>query len=46
LSKVDLTNQQAHDLGVELEVQLQVVLTRWWLGTILTRCANEVVDPH
>jgi len=46
LSKVDLTNQQAHDLGLELEVRLRIVLTRWRLGTILTRTANEVVDPH
>jgi hypothetical protein len=46
LSKADLTNQQAHDLDVELEVRLNAVLTRWRLGTILTRSANEMVDPH
>jgi len=46
LSKVDLTNQQAHDLDVELEALRTRVLTCWRLGTILTRFAYEVVDSH
>jgi hypothetical protein len=46
LSKVDLTDQRAHDLDLELEVLLSTVLTRRRLGTILTRSATEAVDPH
>ena len=33
--KVDLTDQPAHDLALELEVLRQTVLTGWRLGTIL-----------
>jgi hypothetical protein len=41
----DLTDQQAHDLGVGLNVQRQEVLTHQRLGTILTNQARTV-DPH
>jgi hypothetical protein len=46
LSKVGLTDQQAHDLVVELDVQRWRVLTCWRLGTSLTHSLAEVVDPH
>jgi len=44
--QVVLTDQQAHDLGLELDVQRPRVLTCWRLGTSLTDSASEVVDPH
>jgi hypothetical protein len=43
--KADLTDQQAHDLGVGLHVQRNQVLTGRRLGTILTTI-SEKVDPH
>ena len=44
--EVDLTDQQAHDLAVELNAQRPRVLTCRRLGTSLTRSTGEVVDPH
>jgi hypothetical protein len=44
--EADLTDQQAHDLGLGLEVLRAVVLTHRRLGTILTPSSDEVVDPH
>jgi hypothetical protein len=44
--QVDLADQQPHDPERELHVPRTSVPTRWRLGTILTRDANEVVDPH
>jgi hypothetical protein len=43
---VHLTDQRAHHLDLELHAQRQSVLTHWRLGTILTRTATKVVDPH
>ena len=43
--KVDLTDRQAHDLGVGLHVPRLTVLTRRRLGTILT-LHDEAVDSH
>ena len=43
---VDLTNQPAHDLDLELNAQLGIVLTGQWLGTILPAPANRMIDPH
>jgi hypothetical protein len=44
--QVDLTDWQAHDLGVELSALLLRVLTCQRLRTSLTDSAAEVVDPH
>jgi hypothetical protein len=41
----DLTDQQAHDLGLGLHVQRSEVLTTWRLGTIL-HINQRTVDPH
>jgi hypothetical protein len=41
----DLTDQQAHDLGVGLNVRRTAVLTHQRLGTILTN-NQRTVDPH
>lgn len=41
----DLTDQQAHDLGVGLQVRRKAVLTCWQLGTILP-INRRTVDPH
>jgi hypothetical protein len=43
--KVDLTDRQAHDLEVGLEVLRAIVLTCRRLGTILTRTTKKV-EPH
>jgi len=40
-----LTDQPAHDLGLELNVQGRTVLTDQRLGTILTP-KSGTVDPH
>jgi hypothetical protein len=44
--QADLTDQQAHDLGLELNALSLVVLTCQRLGTSLTHSPGEVVDPH
>jgi hypothetical protein len=44
--QVNLTNQQAHDLGLGLNAPRTEVLTCRRLGTTLTDSAAEVVDPH
>jgi hypothetical protein len=44
--QVDLTDRQAHVLGVELDAPRASVLTCRWLGIILARQASEVIDPH
>jgi hypothetical protein len=44
--QVNLTDRQAHDLGVGLNTLREPVLPRRPLGTSLTRSAAEVVDPH
>jgi hypothetical protein len=44
--QVDLTNQQAHDLAVGLDVLCRKVLTCQRLGTISPHNRSEVVDPH
>ncbi len=44
--QVDLTNWQAHDLGLELKALRNRVLTCQRLGTSLTHSLTEVVDPH
>jgi len=44
--QVDLTDQQAHDLGVELKALPETVLTCWWLGHSLSDRFREAVDPH
>jgi hypothetical protein len=41
----DLTDQQAHDLDVGLNVRRAEVLTHWQLGTILP-INRRTVDPH
>jgi len=43
---IDLTDQQAHDLDVELQTRGPTVLTCQRLRTSLTRQASQVVDPH
>jgi hypothetical protein len=43
--QVDLTSQQAHDLGVGLNAQRLAVLTHQRLGTILTP-RSETVEAH
>jgi hypothetical protein len=43
---VNLTNRQAHDLGVDLDDQGTAVLTRRRLGTILTRSRSGMIDAH
>ena len=44
--QVNLTDQQAHDLDLGLNVQRFGVLTCRQLGTSLTDTAAEVVDAH
>ena len=41
----NLTTQQAHDLGLGLDVLRKRVLTHWRLGTILL-VMRPMVDPH
>ena len=43
--QVDLTDQQAHGLGVGLNALLESVLTHQRLGTILTP-RSEAVEAH
>jgi len=42
----DLTDRQAHDLGLELDALFPTVLTCRRLGTSLIHRAGEVVDSH
>jgi hypothetical protein len=42
----DLTDQQGHDLELELDALANKVLTCWWLGDQLTQSRSEVVNPH
>jgi hypothetical protein len=44
--QADLTNWQAHDLGLGLDALRTGVLTCQRLGTSLTHTTAEVVDPH
>jgi len=46
LSKVDLTDRQAHDLDIGLAALRSVVLTCWRLGHSLSNSVLEAVDPH
>jgi hypothetical protein len=43
---VDLTDRPAHDPVLRLRALRSAVLTGRRLGTILTRHATEMVDPH
>jgi hypothetical protein len=46
LSEVDLTDRQAHDLGVGLEALRLTVLTHRRLGHSLLDPILHAVDPH
>jgi hypothetical protein len=46
LSKVDLTDRQAHDLDVRLKAQPVMVLTCQWFGHSFTDRIRSAVDPH
>jgi hypothetical protein len=46
LSTVDLTDWQAHDLGLRLKALRATVLTCQWLGHSLLDAILEAVDPH
>jgi len=46
LSKVDLTDRQAHDLDLRLRALRTRVLTCRWLGHSLTDWIHQAVDPH
>ena len=46
MSKVDLTDQQAHDLDLRLRALPDIVLTCRRLGHSLTDQIRSAVDPH